>query len=121
MGMAWRRLISLALLCSLATACSTPSDQAQLEQKERDLLAPLKTAYSDQVMGYDFKGTTLDISIDANAVLSMDADAEDAMKARALRDWKSTWAASHPGQHATIRVRMVDFRGTKYADESAKV
>lgn len=110
-----------AILCLVASGCSKPSDQAQVEQKERDLLAPLKTTYSDQVMGYDIKETTLDISIDANAVLSMDADAEDAMKGRALRDWKSTWVATHPGQHATVRVRMIDFRGTNYADESAKV
>lgn len=74
-------------------------------------MMPLKAAYPDVVMGFDFRGTAVDVSIDLNGLVSMDDDAEAAMKAKAVTLWRSTWRASHPSQHATLTIRFIDFKG----------
>lgn len=84
-------------------------------------MEPFKSKYSDTIMGFDFKGTSVDISIDANALMSMDDDSEAALKSQAIRDWANTWRNTHPGKHATVTLRILDFRGTQYAKEFAKV
>ncbi len=108
-------------LALILASCSSPSPQEQIDQRERDLMAPLKTKYPDVVMGYDFKGTTVDISIDPNAMLSLDEDAETSMKNAAVERWKSAWHATHNGQHGTVTVRLIDFRGTPYFKKSERV
>ena len=109
-------LLTFALLC----ACSSPSPAQQTEQRERDLMGQLKTKYPDVVMGFDFHGTAVDVSIDPNGMIALGEDDEAAMKAAALQRWKTTWIQTHPGAHATVTVHLIDFRGKPYYSASTK-
>ncbi len=111
----------VAAFSVLAACAQTPSPQAQTEQRERDAMAQVKTKYPDVVEGFDFKGNALDVSIDANGLVSMDEDAEDALKADVAKRWRMAWAATHPGAHGTITLRLIDFRGTPYYKAAIRV
>ncbi len=74
-------------------------------------MAPLKATFPDVVMGFDFHGATVDVSIDLNGLVSMDEEAEAAMKAKAVKQWQTTWRASHPHRHGVLTVRFIDFQG----------
>ena len=106
----WRRVAGIATVVMM-TACSGPSGTATLHAAERAAMTPLKASYPDVVMGFGFHGTTVDVSIDLNALLSMDEDAEAAMKAKTVTQWQTTWRASHPHRHGTLTVRFIDFHG----------
>ena len=77
-------------------------------------MAPLKARYASVVMGFDFQGNTVNISIDPNAALDLDDDQEKAMRDQALRDWHHAWLRAHPNEHAQLTARIIDFRGTQY-------
>jgi hypothetical protein len=115
------RSIAGVMLAFVVACSSSPSKSDQIEDQERAALAPLKAKYPDVVMGYDFHGPSVDISVDLNAMTSMDEPVEDAMKAQALRDWKSAWVTAHPGQHGVLTVRILDFRGNQESKESTRV
>ena len=113
--------LAAAIVATIIASCSpAPSPQQQTEERERDLMAPLKTKYPTVVTGYDFKGTTVDISVDPNELLQLGEDEQAAMEAAALDRWKSTWHATHSG-HAVVTVRLIDFRGTPWSKKSARV
>ncbi|HET9031226.1 MAG TPA: hypothetical protein VFN49_13720 [Candidatus Aquilonibacter sp.] len=107
------RTRSLLLLTALlAVACSSaPTPQERAEQTERDAMAPLKQRYPDVVMGFDFHGTSADVSVDLNQEIQMDDDKEDAMRNQAVAMWRSAWMKANPGKHATLTLRILDFRG----------
>ena len=106
-----RRLPAVGVLVLLA-ACSSPqSAQERAESQELAQLAPLKSQYPDVVMGFDFHGTTADVSVDLNEEIQMDDAKEDAMRAEAVRDWRQAWMRAHPHQHAHLLLRILDFRG----------
>jgi hypothetical protein len=118
--MLWSRA-SLALLVCLASCAPHPSAQEQIDAKETAALAPLKAKYPDIVVAFNLKGTTeLDIAIDANGYISTGDDAVEAFKARASRDWRTAWSASHPQQHALLTVRLMDFMGRTWVTEHVK-
>lgn len=77
-------------------------------------MTPLKDHYPDVVMGFDFHGNSVDVSVDVNSENDMDDSKDAAMKAEALRRWRSAWMQTHPGAHGTLTVRILDFRGTVY-------
>ena len=114
-------LAALSLLPLLPACSPAPSPQEQTENRERELMTPLKTKYPDAVVGFDFHGTSVDVSIDPNGMIAMGEDDEAAMKAAALQRWKGAWTQTHPRAHATLQVRLIDFRGTPYYKTSAKV
>ncbi len=105
------RHTALALLIALAACSSSPSPQERVETTERDAMQPLKTHYPDVVMGFDFHGTTADVSVDLNEEIQMDDAKENAMRAEAVRDWRAAWLRAHPHEHAKLLVRILDFRG----------
>lgn len=74
-------------------------------------MAPLKAAYPGAVMGFDFHGSRVDVSIDMNGLEDLDDDTEAAMKAKAVALWRSAWTASHPHRHEKLTVRLIDFQG----------
>jgi len=74
-------------------------------------MAPLKAAYPGAVMGFDFHGPVVDVSIDMNGLEDLDDDTEAAMKKAAVTRWRSAWIATHPRQHATLTIRLIDFQG----------
>lgn len=113
--------ITVAALAALAACAQAPTAQAQAESRERDTMAQVKAKYPDVVMGFDFKGNALDVSIDANSLVSMDEDAEDALKADAAKRWRAAWTEAHPGAHGTITLRLIDFRGTTYYKTAIRV
>jgi hypothetical protein len=121
-SIALRRVLVAAAAGLLLVSCSSPpSQEEQTEAAERAALAPLKAAFPDVIMGYDFHGKSVDVSVDLNAMMSMDEDTEDAMKARALRDWSSAWRAQHRKEHGVLTVRIMDFRGRVESSKSVRV
>lgn len=78
-------------------------------------MLPLKAAYPNAVMGFDFHDARVDISIDMNGYIDLGDDGEDALKADALKRWRTTWSSTHQGKHASLTIRFLDFRGnTEY-------
>ena len=113
-----------ALLAVLALAgCSQPAAPAADPAAAREIqaVAPLKAQYKPVITGMDVKGATLDVFVDAEQFSSVDYDVEGAMKAQALKRWREVWKANHPGEHATLRVRLRNYFGEDVFSESAKV
>jgi hypothetical protein len=105
----------------MLVACSQPSAQ-RLDDAEIEALAPLKARYADIVMGFDIKPqTTLIVSVDLQSYIDTDDDTLAAMRREALARWRSIWHARHPGAHAVVSVRFIDFIGRKVAQESTPV
>ena len=114
---------ALAALAAL-TACSQPAPQSAAgaaAAREIAAVQPMKKACNPVITGFDAKGTTLDIFVDAEQLSQMDEPVEDKMKAEALRRWRAAWTANYPGKHATLRVRLRNYFGETEFSESAKV
>ncbi|MDE2481797.1 MAG: hypothetical protein KGN02_06370 [bacterium] len=112
-----RRVAALAL--ALLAACSSPPPSA--DDTAAAKLAPLKARYPQVIMGFDVHGTTVNVSVDLDQLVSMDEDKEDAMKAVALKTWAKTWSEVHPHQHASLTMRIIDFRGNQESAAHIKV
>lgn len=113
-----------ALLAVLTLAgCSQPAAPAADPAAAREIqaVAPLKAQYKPVITGIDVRGATLDVFVDAEQFSSMDYDVEGAMKTQALKRWREVWKANHPGQHATLHVRLRNYFGADVFSESAKV
>ena len=111
--------IALALL--VLTACSSPSPQETAQNQELATLAPLKQKYQDVVMGFDFKpGETLVVSLDLQNYNGMGDDDQAAMKKTVVAAWRKAWQDAHPGQHATIHLKFIDFIGRTVGTEETK-
>jgi hypothetical protein len=116
------RLFAVAWTVCMLVACSQPSPQQRLHDAEIEALAPLKSRYAGIVMGFDVKPqTTLIVSIDLQGYIDADDDTLAAMRKEALVRWRSIWVARHPGDHAVVSVRFIDFIGRKVAQESTPV
>jgi hypothetical protein len=113
---------ALALFALAVTACSSsPSPQERIDASERNAMAPLKAHYPTVVMGFDFHGTSVDVSIDTNAEIDLDDSQDAAMRREALVDWKAAWQRAHPGEHAHLTVRILNFRGVEQWKGTTKV
>jgi hypothetical protein len=118
----FRRLVAAVLTICMLVACSQSSPQQRLDDAEIEALAPLKAHYAEVVMGFDVKPqTTLIVSVDLQSYIDTDDDTLAAMRREALVRWRSIWRARHPGAHAVVSVRFIDFIGRKVAQESAPV
>lgn len=109
-----RHIAAATLLLTLIACNAQPSPEEQRDTTERAAMTPLKDHYPDVVMGFDFHGNTLDMSVDPNGEMDLDDSKDAAMKAEALRRWRAAWMQTHPGAHGTLTVRVIDFRGTLY-------
>jgi hypothetical protein len=121
--MAFLRRLALAA-CALAplAGCSSPSAHEQTVSTELAALAPLKTAYSGVLMGFDVHGeTTLVASLDLQAYIGTDDDTNAAMRRAVVDRWRRAWSAAHPGAHATLHVRFIDFIGRTLAEKTTSV
>lgn len=115
-----RRLTAAAAIV-LLTACSSPSPQEAAQNQELATLTPLKQKYQDVVMGFDFKpNETLVVSLDINNYNGMGDDDQDAMKKTIAATWRKAWQEAHPGTHATIRLKLMDFIGRTIGTETIK-
>ncbi len=110
-----------AALFALGACASQPSPSQQVHATERAAMAPLKAHYPDVVMGFDFHGTTVNVSVDSNQLYQMDDDKEAALKAEALRTWRTAWLDAHPHQHGTLTMRIIDFRAVEQFHSQTKV
>jgi len=112
--------VGLTLLLALGTACAPqPTPAQRIAAKEIAALAPLKAKYPDIVTALDPSGKRLDIAIDANGYISAGDDELDAFRAAAPRAWRAAWDAAHPGEHAKLTVRLVDFIGRVWLTQHA--
>ncbi len=115
------RKLAYAAVAALI-ACSSPTQQQRIDSAEISQLAQLKRAYPDVLMGFDIRPqTTLIVSLDLQHYIEMDDDDIAAMQRAALSRWRETWSSAHPGEHATLHVRFIDFIGRKVAEKSTNV
>ncbi|MBV9719507.1 MAG: hypothetical protein JOZ77_09310 [Candidatus Eremiobacteraeota bacterium] len=109
-------------LAVLVAACTSTAPQQQRSDAELAALAPLKHRYAGLVMGLDIRPqTTLVVSLDLQSYIETDDDTIAAMKRDALARWRAVWIGEHPREHATVRVRFIDFIGRTVAAETAHV
>lgn len=121
MSVILRFVVAAAAIVSLA-ACSSPSPQEAAQNQELTTLTPLKQKYQDVVMGFDFKpDETLVVSLDLNNYNGMGDDDQDAMKKTIVATWHKAWQEAHPGQHATIHLKLMDFIGRTIGTETIKI
>lgn len=90
----------------------------QIESAERAGLAPLKAKYAGVIMGYDFHGKAVDISVDLQAYDETDDDKIASMEKDALRAWRREWLRAHPRDRGTLTVKFLDFRANVIMQES---
>lgn len=115
------RKLAYAVVAALI-ACSSPTQQERVDSAEISQLGQLKQAYPDVVMGFDIRPeTTLTVSLDLQHYIEMDDDDVAAMQRAALARWRGAWVGAHPGEHAELRVRFIDFIGRKVAEKSTNV
>jgi len=112
---------ALAVLLSVAACSAPPTPQQVRHATERAQLARLQKTYSGVIVGFDFHGTTVDVSVDLNQLYSISEDDENALKAATLRAWRWAWLQTHPHQHAALTVRFIDFRGNLESSRFLKV
>ncbi len=111
-----------AVAIALLAACASPSPQEAAQKQELAALTPLKQEYRDVVMGFDFKpDETLIVSLDLNNYNGMGDDDQDAMKKTIAAAWRKAWQEAHPGRHATIHLRLMDFIGRTISTAEMKV
>ncbi len=115
------RALLAALLLAGCSQSAPRSGADAIAAREDQSVEPLKAQYQPVITGIDVKGPTLDVFIDVDRLNSMDEPVEDQMKAQALTRWRQTWRSNHPGQHATLRVRLRNYFGEEVFSESAKV
>lgn len=115
------RVFATIGLAAILAACSSPASRDRTTNAELSDLAALKQRYPDVVAGFDLRGNTAIVSLDLQHYIEMDDDAAIALKRDALAGWRSAWMAQHPHQHATLRLRFIDFIGRKVAEETTKV
>lgn len=118
-----RRLFALTALALCAACSAPPSAQERARDAELAAVAPLRTKYQGVVMGFDVShGTTLVVSLDMQDLVDqMDDGTQNAMRRDVLSRWSGAWKAQHPGEHAALEVRFVDFRGNPVFTDRAKV
>jgi outer membrane usher protein FimD/PapC len=117
MAIRWSRAIAALVLAVTASCATAQSPQERIESTEQAALAPLKAKYPDLVTAFDLAGNRLDLSIDANAYIQTDDNVVERFKHDAAGAWRSAWMKAHPGQHATLTLRLVDFMSRSWATE----
>lgn len=115
--------MTMACVVLTGTGCGTSESPSQLTvDREIAALAPLKNNSESTIVGMDVKDNTeLVLSLDVEAWTSIDEDDDTAIEALALKDWKAAWIHEHPGLHATLHVRFVDYHGSPIYNERAAV
>jgi hypothetical protein len=115
------RKLACAAVAALV-ACSSPTQQQRVDSAEIAQLSQVKHGYPDVVMGFDIRPeTTLIVSLDLQHYIEMDDDDVAAMQRAAVARWREAWMSAHPGEHATLRVRFIDFIGRKVAEKTTDV
>lgn len=118
-----RRLgVLAALVCALAGCAQTTAPKADtVLAREQSAVSPLKDKYKDVITGLEVKDRTLIVYVEPNAMYSMDEDSEAAMKADALKRWKSAWVKEHPRQHGVLRMDVRDYLGREISTTTTTV
>ena len=120
-----RAAFGIAIGIALA-ACSTPqqppSATAQIAEDETRQMRPIVDRYKSQsVMGFDIKGTTLVLSVDAEGWSQLDESADIALRNAILDAWARVWAKHHPRQRAALRLRVQNYYGQEITSQTKPV
>ena len=117
-----RCLALVACVSASLAACSSPSAHERVVSTELAAVTPLKAAYPGVLMGFDVRGeTTLLASLDLQGYNNTDDDINAAMRKDVVEGWRRAWSAAHPGAHATLHVRFIDFIGRTIAEKTTSV
>ena len=116
---------ALALIVAFA-GCSarapSPSAADQLKDQETRDVQPVIDRYKSQsVMGFDIKGTTLMLNVDAEGWSELDEPAEIALRNTVFDSWTHAWIKRHPGQHAVLRLRVQNYYGQEITSQTKSV
>lgn len=85
-------------------------------------MTPLKRAYPGVLMGFDVRGDTMLVaSLDLQGYNGTDDDVNTAMRRAVVEGWRRAWSSAHPGAHATLHVRFIDFIGRTIAEKTTAV
>ena len=116
------RIATSIAVVVLVAACGSPSSQERTAGAEIADMSALKRQYPDVVSGFDLQPhDTLVVSLDLQHYIEMDDDTVVALKRDALERWRAVWVRHHPGEHAALHLRFIDFIGRKVADETTRV
>lgn len=118
--MRWPALWLLAGVIAVASCSPAPTAQQRAHAIERAALAPLQKNYAKIVTAFDISGTRLDLAINANAYIATGDDTLSRFRAQALRDWRDGWRKAHPGKHAVLTLRLMDYINRVWATEHTK-
>ncbi|MBV8689130.1 MAG: hypothetical protein JOZ59_03380 [Candidatus Eremiobacteraeota bacterium] len=99
---------------------ASPGDQTK-DQETREMQPVVDRYKSQSVMGFDIKGTTLMLNVDAEQWSELDEPAEIALRNAVLDAWARAWAKHHGGQHATVRLRVQNYYGQEITAQSKSV
>jgi hypothetical protein len=115
-----RGLACSAILMMIGcSSAQSPRDRATASELAQ--VSVLKRDFSGIVMGFDVRDdTTLIVSLDLQSYIGMDDDAAAAMQRTVVARWRDAWVAAHPGAHAMLQVRFIDFIGRKIAEQSIR-
>jgi hypothetical protein len=121
-GMTTSRRFSCALFLAIAACSAAPTAQQRIESAELKKLAAVKVKYQGVIAGYDIHGPSIDVSLDEQTMIDrLDENSQAAMNDDVTAHWRSIWGATHPGKHAQLTVRFINFRGVLLAKEHATV
>jgi len=106
------------------TACSrqAPPSAPGAVERETKRMQPIVDRYKAQsVMGFDLKGTTLLLSVDAEGWSQLDESSEISLKNAVLDAWARTWKLEHPRQHAIVHLRVQNYYGQEINSQQRSV
>jgi hypothetical protein len=84
-------------------------------------MQPMRADSANTVVGFAVQGTRIDVAVDPNLWQALDDGGDQAIKTEALSRWKTAWSEENPGRHATLTVRLIDYRGHEFFRETTKV
>lgn len=120
------RVALFAIVSLIFAGCSSAqppkSVQAAIAHREILELQPTVNRYKPQaVMGFDIKGTTLMLSVDAEGWSQLDEATETGLKDSVLSKWARVWGKYHPRQHATLRLLVQNYYGQEITSQTRHV
>lgn len=118
-------VLGLAIGFSLGAcsgAQSPPSAASRVADQETREMQPVVDGYKKQsVMGFDIKGTTLAISVDAEGWSELDEPTDVAIRNTILDAWTRVWTKYHPRQHAVLRLRVQNYYAQEITSQAKSI
>jgi len=113
--------LSIALVACTSRSASSSGTSQVTEQEAHDLQPVIARYKSQSVMGFDVKGTTLAMNVDAEGWSELDESTDIAIRDAVLSAWAQSWETHHPRQHAVLHLRVQNYYGQEITTQSKSV